>query len=163
MNEKRITVKASAKNATVFNSFSNGSAVKLTAFASRAYGAYSFYGGQTPASYATAAGKYYKPAAKGKWRLEDYYSLTYKMGNDYKYALVPGSKLTMTTTKSYANASIKSAMAYAQSQAADYARMATSNAASVASSVKNGEHPSYYASWASSEASYAKSRDREKH
>lgn len=49
-NEKRITVKTSAKNATVFNSFSNGSAVKLTAFASRAYGAYSFYGGQTPAS-----------------------------------------------------------------------------------------------------------------
>lgn len=157
LNEKRITVKASAKNATVFNSFSNGSAVKLTAFASRAYGAYSFYGGQTPASYATAAGKYYTPAAKGKWQLEDYYSLTYKTGNDYKYALVPGSKLTMTTTKSYANASIKSAMAYAQSQAADYARMATSNAASVTSSVKNGEHPSYYASWASSEASYAKS------
>ena len=157
LNEKRITVKESAKNATVFNSFSNGSAVKLTAFASRAYGAYSFYGGQTPASYATVAGKYYTPAAKGKWRLEDYYSLTYKTGNDYKYALVPGSKLTMTTTKSYANASIKSAMAYAQSQAADYARMATSNAASVASSVKNGEHPSYYASWASSEASYAKS------
>jgi len=157
LNEKRITVKASAKNATVFNSFSNGSAVKLTAFASRAYGAYSFYGGQTPASYATAAGKYYTPAAKGKWQLEDYYSLTYKTGNDYKYALVPGSKLTMTTTKSYANASIKSAMEYAQSQAADYARMATSNAASVTSSVKNGEHPSYYASWASSEASYAKS------
>ena len=157
LNEKRITVKASAKNATVFNSFSNGSAVKLTAFASRAYGAYSFYAGQTPASYATAAGKYYTPAAKGKWQLEDYYSLTYKTGNDYKYALVPGSKLTMTTTKSYANASIKSAMAYAQSQAADYARMATSNAASVTSSVKNGEHPSYYASWSSSEASYAKS------
>ena len=83
--------------------------------------------------------------------------MTYKAENDYKYALVPGSKLTMTTTKSYANASIKSAMAYAQSQAADYARMATSNAASVTSSVKNGEHPSYYASWASSEASYAKS------
>lgn len=157
LNEKRITVKASAKNATAYNSYTGGTTVKLTAFASRAYGAYSFYGGQTPASYATAAGKYYTPAAKGKWRLEDYYSLTYKTGNDYKYALVPGSKLTMTTTKSYANASIKSAMAYAQSQAADYARMATSNAASVASSVKNGEHPSYYASWASSEASYAKS------
>ncbi|WP_288503975.1 CAP domain-containing protein [uncultured Weissella sp.] len=157
LNEKRITVKASVKNATAYNSYTGGTTVKLTAFASRAYGAYSFYGGQTPASYATAAGKYYTPAAKGKWRLEDYYSLTYKTGNDYKYALVPGSKLTMTTTKSYANASIKSAMAYAQSQSADYARMATSNAASVASSVKNGEHPSYYASWASSEASYAKS------
>lgn len=157
LNEKRITVTASAKNATAYNSYTGGTTVKLTAFASRAYGAYSFYGGQTPASYATAAGKYYTPAAKGKWRLVDYYSLTYKTGNDYKYALVPGSKLTMTTTKSYANASIKSAMAYAQSEAADYARMATSNAASVASSVKNGEHPSYYASWASSEASYAKS------
>ncbi|MCT0952814.1 hypothetical protein EFL41_04440 [Weissella cibaria] len=157
LNERRITVKASAKNATVFDSFNNGSAVKLTAFASRSYGAYSFYLGQTPPSYAGAVGKFYTPAAKGKWQLEDYYSLTYRTAKGYKYALVPGSKLTMTTTKSYANASVKSAMAYAQSQASDYAKMAMSNAASVTSSVKNGEHPSYYAAWASSEASYAKS------
>lgn len=134
-----------------------GTTVKLTAFASRAYGAYSFYGGQAPTSYAGADGKYYTPTANGKWRLEDYYSLTYKSGNGYKYALVPVSKLTMTTTKSYANASVKSAMAYAQSQATNFANTAMSNAASVSSAVKNGEHPSYYASWASSEASYANS------
>lgn len=157
LNEKRITVKASAKNTTAYNSYTGGTTVKLTAFASRAYGAYSFYGGQAPTSYAGADGKYYTPTAKGKWRLEDYYSLTYKSGNGYKYALVPVSKLTMTTTKSYANASVKAAMAYAQSQAAELAKGAMSYATSVSSAVKNGEHPSYYASWAASQASYANS------
>ena len=157
LNESTLTVKASAKNATIYNSYNGGVASKLTGFAGKTYRSYSYVYGKTPAVYANAVGKYYTPVAKGKWQLESYYGLTYKTGNVYKYALVPSSKLVLKTSKTVAKESVNATMSYTQSQAADYAKAATSMVSYVLSAVKNGEHPASYGAWADSYASYANS------
>ncbi|MBZ6070626.1 KxYKxGKxW signal peptide domain-containing protein [Weissella cibaria] len=157
LNESMLTVKASAKNATIYNSYNGGVASKLTGFAGKTYRSYSYVYGKSPAVYANAVGKYYTPVAKGKWQLESYYGLTYKTGNVYKYALVPSSKLVLNTSKTVAKESFNATMSYMQSQAADYAKAATSMVSYVSSAVKNGEHPASYGAWADSYASYANS------
>lgn len=157
LNESTLTVKASAKNATIYNSYNGGVASKLTGFAGKTYRSYSYVYGKSPAVYANAVGKYYTPIAKGKWQLEAYYGLTYKTGNVYKYALVPSSKLVLKTSKTVAKESVNTTMSYMQSQAASYAKAATSMVSYVSSAVKNGEHPASYGAWADSYTSYANS------